>query len=251
MHCAAPSIGIVRITMPADVVIIAAMEREIAPLVRGWRRRDLAGDRASFTGFVRDNVVVVCSGIGAGFARRAAVAAMNEHHPSVLVSAGLAGALNNQLMVGQLLEPATVIDLATGARFDGGGRGGALLSTTSVLDPAAKRRIQGAYNADAVDMEAAAVALVAAQHQCSFIAVKVISDEADFPMLPFDRYLDNRGQIRMAPFVLASIFRPAQWSILVKLARNTKRASQELCCGLDHLIKQRTSVPKPELSTKI
>ena len=237
--------------MSADIVIIAAMEREIAPLVRGWQRRDVAGDMISFTAFVRDNVMVICSGIGAGFARQAAVAAMSPDHPSTLVSAGLAGALNTQFKIGQVLEPATVIDLGTGARFSAAGENGILLSATSVLEVEAKRRMQGAYKADAVDMEAAAVALVAAQHECTFIALKAISDEADFPMLPFDRYLDNRGRIQMPRLVVASIFRPAQWPILVKLARNTKRASQELCRALDHLIKERTSTMKAELSSRV
>jgi len=250
-HCVALSIGFVPVVMSADIVIIAALEREITPFVRGWQRRDLAGDMISFTAFVRDNVVVVCSGIGAGFARQAAVAAMNQEHPSILVSAGLAGALNSNFKVGQLLHPATVIDLGTGARFDAGGQSGILLTVTSVLDREAKCRMLNAYHADAVDMEASAVALVAAQHDCSLIALKAISDEADFPMLPFDRHLDTRGQIRMSRFIFASIFRPGTWPILVKLARNTRRASQELCRALDHLIKQRTSTGKAELSSRV
>ncbi len=251
MRFGAPSIGFVRTVMPADLVIIAAMEREIAPLVRGWHRHEMAGDMASFTAYKRDDVMVVCSGIGAGFARQAAVAVVNQEHPSVVVSAGLAGALNSNLTVGQLFEPAAVIDLATGARLDAGGQQGNLLSATSVLDRDAKTRMHGAYKADAVDMEAAAVALVASQHECSFIAVKAISEEANFPMLPFDRYLDNRGRIQMLRFLLACLFRPGTWPILVKLARDTKRASQELCRALDHLIKQRASTPTKQLSSRV
>jgi adenosylhomocysteine nucleosidase len=233
--------------MSIDIAIIAAMEREIRPLVRGWARRDLSTAQAIFPVFIRGNAIVICSGIGISPARQAAVAVMDSERPALLVSAGLAGALNTKLKVGQIFHPATVVDLATGVRFNAPGTDGVLVSASSVLDADAKRRITGSFGADAVDMEAAAIALVAEQRDCAFVAVKAVSEEAGFPMPSFEGFIDLRGRIRMARFLAACAVRPATWPTLFHLARNTARASRELCRALAHLIEEKATKPQPEL----
>ena len=45
-----------------------------------------------------------------------------------------------------------------------------------------------------VDMEGAAVAQVAKEHGLEFAAVKAISDDADFPMPPLNRFIDENGK---------------------------------------------------------
>ena len=236
--------------MSVDIAIIAALEREVRPLVRRWPRRQLVSGEATFPAFVSNRVLVVCSGIGARLARQAAVAVFDSEQPRIIVSAGLAGALDSQLRVGQILHPATVVDLGTGARFDAGGAEGVLVSVSSVLDRDAKRRITGAFGGHAVDMEAAAVALVAGQHDCQFMALKAVSEPADFPMPSFDRFIDSRGGIRTARLVAACALRPATWGTLVRLARNTAQASQKLCQALAHLIEKQGAAPQPALSGK-
>jgi adenosylhomocysteine nucleosidase len=236
--------------MSVDVAIIAALELEVRPLVRRWSHRRLVSGEAAFPAFVSDRVLVVCSGIGARLARQAAVAVFDSERPRIIISAGLAGALDPQLKVGQILYPATVVDLGTGARFDAGGGDGVLVSASSVLDRDAKRRITGAFGGHAVDMEAAAVALVAGQHDCQFMALKAVSEPADFPMPSFDRFIDTRGRIRTARLVAACALRPATWRTLARLARNTARASRELCRALAHLIEKQGAAPQPALSGK-
>lgn len=236
--------------MSVDVAIIAALEREVRPLVRRWPRRQIVSGEVTFPAFASNRVLVVCSGIGAGLARQAAVAVFDSERPRIIISAGLAGALDSQLRVGQILHPATVVDLGTGARFDSGGADGVLVSASSVLDRDAKRRITGAFAGQAVDMEAAAVALVAGQHECEFMALKAVSEPADFPMPSFERFIDSRGRIRTARLVAASALRPATWGTLARLRRNTNRASQELCRALAHLIEKQGAAPQPALSEK-
>lgn len=236
--------------MSVDVAIVAALEREVRPLVRRWPRRQIVSGEAAFPAFASDRVLVVCSGIGARLARQAAVAVFDSERPRIIISAGLAGALDSQLKVGQILHPATVVDLGTGARFDGGGAEGVLVSASSVLDRDAKRRITGAFGGCAVDMEAAAVALVAGQHDCQFSALKAVSEPVDFPMLAFERFIDARGRIRTARLVAAWALRPATWPPLVRLALNTAQASRELCRALSHLIERQGAAPQPALSEK-
>jgi adenosylhomocysteine nucleosidase len=248
MPCAGPPNGSKRMAMSVEVAIIAALGREVRPLVRRWPRRQLVSGEVRFPAFARNRVLVVCSGIGAGLARQAAVAVFASERPRIVVSAGLAGALDLQLKVGQILYPATVVDLGTGARFDAGGAEGVLVSASSVLDRDAKRRITGAFGGHAVDMEAAAVALVAGQKDCQFMAIKAVSEPADFPMPSFDRFIDSRGRIRTARLMAACALRPATWGTLARLARNTALASRELCRALAHLIEKQGAAAQPALS---
>ena len=250
MPCAGPPSGSKRMAMSVDVAIIAALEREVRPLVRGWPRRQIVSGDVTFPAFTSNRVLVVCSGIGARLARQAAVAVFDSERPRIIISAGLAGALDPQLKVGQILHPTTVVDLGTGARFDSGGPDGVLVSASSVLDRDAKRRITGSFAGHAVDMEAAAVALVAGQHECEFMALKAVSEPADFPMLSFERFIDSRGRIRTARLLAASALRPATWGTLARLRRNTACASQELCRALAHLIEKQGAAPQPALSEK-
>jgi adenosylhomocysteine nucleosidase len=234
--------------MSVEIAIIVAMEREVRPLVRHWSRRDLVHSGGAMPAFERDGVLVVCSGIGGEFARRAAVAVFASEHPRVVVSAGLAGALDRQFSVGQVFQPATVVDLLTCSRFEALGGSGVLVSVSSVLDRDAKRRIQGSYGALAADMEAAAVALLAAQHGCPFVALKAISDDADFDMPPLDRFLDTRGRIRTARFLADGGISPRRWVAVARLWRNSARASRELSRALAHLIERQGAALEPALS---
>ncbi|MBZ5568889.1 MAG: phosphorylase [Acidobacteriia bacterium] len=234
--------------MPVEIAIIAAMEREVRSLVRHWPRRDLAASDLTLPAFAGDGVLVICSGIGARLARQAAVAVFASHRPRVIVSAGLAGALDSSLEVGTIFQPATVVDAATGARFNACGGSGILLTVPSVLDRDAKGRLTGSYGAAAADMEAAGVALVAGQHGCGFIALKAISDVAGFPMPSFERFIDARGRLRTARLLLASAVRPARWLALARLGINSSHASRELSRALAHLIEQEGAALQPALS---
>jgi adenosylhomocysteine nucleosidase len=234
--------------MSVEIAIIAALEREVRPLVRHWSRRELVHGGVAIPAFERDGVLLICSGIGGEFARRAAVAVFAAEQPRVVVSAGLAGALDSSLKVGQVFQPATVVDLRTCARFEALGGSGVLVSASSVLDREAKRRIRGAYGSQAADMEASAVALVAGQHGCPLVVLKAISDNADFDMPPLDRFIDKRGRIRTARFLADSAIRPRRWMAIARLWRNSARASRELSRALAHLIERQGAALEPALS---
>ena len=234
--------------MSVEIAIIAALEREVRRLVRNWPRRELVSSGLSMTAFERDGVLVVCSGIGGELARRAAVAVFACAQPRLVVSAGLAGALDTSLRIGQVFQPATVVDLRTCARFEALGGSGALVTAASVLDRDAKRRIQGSSGAQAADREAASVALVASQHGCPFLALQAISDSAEFEMPPLDRFVDTRGRIRTTRFLAACAVRPQQWAAVAKLGIHTARASQELSRALARLIEKQGAALEPALS---
>src|SRR5271167_2956542 len=97
------------------VAIIAALEREVSGLIKGWHRVERQYEGRSFVFFERDEVVVVCGGIGLEAARRAAEAVFALYHPALLLSVGFAGALDAGLHVGDLFMPTVSIDARDGS----------------------------------------------------------------------------------------------------------------------------------------
>jgi len=233
-RCAGRWSGSERTDMP-KIGIIAAMRREVAPLVKLWRSGVLESRGRSFQAFENDRALVVCSGIGALAAGRAAEA-VAKLGVEVLVSAGFAGALLPGMRLGGPLTPESVVDAETGARFSALFGGGTLVSATRVVREDEKARLAHQYDAQAVDMEAATVASVAERHGCGFLAVKAISDSLEFPMPPVEAFIDEEGQMREGAFAAHVALRPHLWWSVLRLARNNRRASQTVCGVLDAIL---------------
>lgn len=215
------------------IAIVAAMEREVAPLIRGWKVREIERDGRRYRLFESGDSVLVCGGIGANAARRATEAVIEESHPGRVISVGFAGALDGTLKVAEVLQPRTVVNAADGARTDTGLGQGTLVSYPAVADLVQKQRLGKAYGSVAVDMEAAAVAQGAQARGVEFGALKAISDSADFAMPPTERFVASDGQFRSARFVLHVAARPWLWRRTIVLARNSGRASRALCRAIE------------------
>ena len=149
--------------------------------------------------FADQQVCWTISGVGRTAASRAAELLCAGHRPTWLISVGFAGGLNKVLTHGQLVIPARVIDACLPKmhtyRTDA--------TLTSQLwreippdnltlvsigkiasSPAAKAAVREETSADLLDMEAAAVAAVAANNRTSFLTVRVISDTASESLPP-------------------------------------------------------------------
>src|SRR5580765_2661490 len=183
------------------IAIIAAMERELAPLVRGWKKGVIVSNEKKFTMFESEGALAVISGIGSQNAALAAWAAADQFHPAVLISVGLAGALIRSLKVGSVFTPNVVVDVAHGAEYrcaaDGNHvSGGVLVSAAEIVGAEAKRELVNRFHGLVVDMEAAGVAKVAQKEHIGFRCVKAISDEADFAMPPIQKFLNAAGEFQ-------------------------------------------------------
>jgi len=216
-------------------VIIAAIEREMEPLVRGWQRTAISEDARSFAAFEKDDRVVVISGIGRGHAETEARAAIAQYMPGELISAGLAGALIGSLKAGSVVTPNVVVDAVDGAEYrcaaDGSGivGGGVLVTAAEISGAEAKRKLVDRFHGLVVDMEAAGVASAAKDAGIGFRCVKAISDEADFVMPPLARFVDGAGHFQSGRFGVWAAVRPWQWARVMKLASNTRNAVKALC----------------------
>jgi nucleoside phosphorylase len=226
------------------LAIVAALDREIAPLVKHWRRtqRDYA-DR-KFTFYEQSNIVAVCGGIGIEPARRAAEAAIAFYDPTHLHSVGFAGALCTEMRVGDIFSPAVIIDARDGSRTQLEAGEGTLITFSTVADSTQKAKLAQAYAARAIDMEAAAVAAAAYAHGVTFGATKVISDELDFEMPGMSRFINPDGQFNSVGFALFVTMRPWLWASVAALARKSRIASQALSFYLERFCKNiRVSIP--------
>src|SRR5258708_17187230 len=95
--------------------IIAALDREVSTLTKGRNRVQQDHEGRSYVFFECDGMVVVCGGIGVDAARRAAEAVIALYRPTLLLSAGFAGALDPALHVADIFAPAVVIDARDGS----------------------------------------------------------------------------------------------------------------------------------------
>ncbi len=94
------------------VVVLAAMPRELRPLARALRLRGASvGGLPAWRG---DGVVAAAIGVGPARARAGAIRVLEEVPARWVVVTGVAGALDTSLKVGDLIRPATVVDMRTG-----------------------------------------------------------------------------------------------------------------------------------------
>jgi len=216
----------------ARIAIIAALEREVRPLIRRWKPSVIEHSGRQYRLFENGGAALVCGGIGAQAARRATEAIIRKVNPMRVISAGFAGALDSSLQVGDVLQPRTVINAVDGVRTDVGSGEGILLSISTVAGREQKIRFARAYGAGAVDMEAAAVAQGAQARGVEFAALKAISDDANSDLPEFDRYVAGDGSFRAARFAGHVALRPWLWGTTIALARNSSKASTALCGAL-------------------
>jgi nucleoside phosphorylase len=241
-------------TTKADAMktgIIAALEREVKPLVRNWTRRTIEHAGRRYRLYENANTALICGGIGSEAARRATEALIGQIHPARVVSVGFAGALDRSMQVGDVLTPGVVINAADGSRTEIPQGKGALVSSATVADKEQKIRLAKAYRAIAVDMEAAAVAQGARAQEIEFAAIKVISDGFDFNMPALDHFVAHDGTFRPARFVAHVAVRPLLWKSTLTLARNSSKASRALSNALAvFLAKQSGPILPAEVSAR-
>jgi adenosylhomocysteine nucleosidase len=219
--------------MNGPVAIIAALPREVAPLVKGWKEERLSGNR---TIYLRKDAVVACAGMGPSQAALAVSAARALLPVTELISTGLAGACDPALPVGAIVRPSVIVDRNTGERFldhlvDDRAEyrfEQLLISTTAIISVAEKQKLRLAYDAAAVDMEAATVARLARAHGVRFRAIKAISDAADFDMSGLSRFSTEEGQFRERAFAMHAALRPWMWASILALAKNSGKAVNAL-----------------------
>jgi adenosylhomocysteine nucleosidase len=214
------------------LVFVAAERRELEGLLRhleGVATPDWPLDFARTGRLNGREVAMVANGPGPRLAGDAvdAVGKMEA-----LISIGFCGGLVGSLQacdifvatevagVGPALAPTSSRPFKTGK----------LLSIDRVVSTAAEKTALGKSGADAVEMEAAAVAARAREWSVPFYAVRVVTDtfEESFP-LDFNQMRRPDGRFSRVRILGAAMRSPlAVFPELIKLQRRTKRAARAL-----------------------
>jgi hypothetical protein len=161
--------------------------------------------------------------------------------PKLVLTCGFAGGLNPDLKLGDVVfelpianPPLTAQLLAVGAKP------AAFFCADHIATTVAeKKKLRYATNADAVEMESAAIHAVCAEHDIPCATVRVISDTAheDLP-LDFNALAKADKSIDFGKLFLAIAKSPNKIPQLMQLQKKTKFAAQQLADVLGKIISE-------------
>ena len=205
-----------------------------------------------YEGHVFDHPVVwTISGVGREAAQNAAQLMIDGHQPHTLVSAGFAGALAPNLEHGTVLVPERILDDNQQCIYPLGHSDQTLWPVGKIVDSNTtlitvnsvitskeeKARLRQETHADLVDMESAAVALVAQNANVQFLAVRAISDTSEETLPPeVSRLSQPQSPMHRFGAALAAITRrPAVVTDLWRLWEQGMSCSRTLADRLEQI----------------
>jgi adenosylhomocysteine nucleosidase len=209
------------------IAIVAALQAELKPLVRGWSRQPdgaflmQSGDLAA---------IAVAKGMGAVRAEQAVAIAETYGTLDVMISVGWAGGASCGVQPGTAYEIGEVIDAAGGERY-------ATAAVTSpiklaTLDHVAgrdeKRKLAETWGASLVDMEAAAVAKLASRQNVPFFCWKAVTDIASEDLPDFNQFLDQQKQLRIPQLAAYAVTHPRYVAPLLRMGKNGRSGAEAL-----------------------
>ncbi len=223
--------------MNSRIAILAALQREVAPLVRDWPVRTVsrsAGTRV----WECDRAVVACAGMGRDRVTRALELAESRGPLHLVISIGYAGALRTGMPTDTVYWPSIVIDDRTGERFACSDGVGTLVTMDHAVGREEKLTLAARWNADLVDMESATVARLARLRALPFRALRAISDSVDDNLPDFSRFTDERGGFRSGSFAMYAALHPWLIPTTLRLGKQSARASQAIAEALQQILQQ-------------
>jgi adenosylhomocysteine/aminodeoxyfutalosine nucleosidase len=223
------------------IAIMGAMPEEIAPLlekVGEYKLTEYAGNKYYEATYGGHDLVIAYSKIGKVFSTLTATTMLQKFGAELLLFSGVAGAINPQLKIGNLIAATKLcqhdLDITAfghphgyvpeGKQFIEADR--ALISKAKevaaemdlkimegtiatgdqfVADPERNKWIGETFNADALEMEGASVACVCDAMNVPFFILRAISDAADMDAsFSFDEFLESSAK-ESAAFIIKMV----------------------------------------------
>lgn len=246
----------------SQIGVVVAMPEERAALTRVMKqvsRRRVDGV-PFYNGLLQERRLCVAEGgMGSTAASRTARLLLREEQPSLLLSAGFCGAVQGGAQVADLvlckrlfsLDEQGVHELALPGSDLGCARLSAMLQhhglrtwqgsfiTTQRVEskPAIAALLPLGLPTPVLEMETAAVALVAAAAGRPFVGLRSISDAADEELaFSLDELTGNTSQISIPCVLLACLKKPRIIPQLARLAANSGRAAKTLGNALRQIV---------------
>lgn len=212
-------------------MVLFALKREASPFLRSCR-----DDRDIYVGITGIGLDRARAHVESLFAKRI--------RPRVVVMAGYAGALRPGLGVGDVIVATEVVD-ASGTSWPTSWpmhparerRKTVLFTSQKIVGATSQKRDLGRqFQADAVDMESAAVAEACRQRGIPFGCVRAISDDVQTSLSPRLERMLSAGRISAGRVCWEMVRSPRIVGEMVRLGRNTKRAGKELAVALRQML---------------
>jgi len=237
------------------VAIVAAMDDEVAPLRE--RLADIEevkdGPRRYYVGMLRGvRVVVAATGDGKRNADLGVRRLIQKLEPTRVLALGIAGAISDDLAVGDLLISSEVMegdrtlawpdlqwleDAEINVPYDLG----RLVTVDEIIStPEGKKSLWGKTWRDqpaAADMESACFARVAIAYNLPYLVARAISDDVE-EVLP-DFLEDCRaqdGSLDRRQVMWKALWRPRSWLPLWRLQRRMRRSARTLADFAEALV---------------
>lgn len=210
------------------------MPRELRPLARALGLRPATvGGRAGWRGA---HIVLGVVGVGTRSSGASCARILDQLQPSRVVVVGLAGAVDSDLSIADVIAPASVVHATTGATYTPHARTEDAPFSDGAGDAAVgrpRRRILVTVDrfgdalpdgASAVDMETAAIAAECERRDIPWDVRRAISDLPGTLHATVVSVLGSDG--RPDPLAVARLLArdPRQAAVLVRLARDSSRA---------------------------
>jgi len=241
--------------------IITAMPEETQAVVRaiGGARKMQIGRLAVQQGqLAGHDIVITEAGMGFDNAARTAEKLLQHAGPDLIISAGFCGGVAAELLVGDIVV-ATGLAIVSEKKLDqvpveipafcknfvvrqaAEGRrvfGGLFASTPAIMQ---KSQVAALLPSDepfpVVEMESAAIAIIAVKNGIPFCGIRAVSDPSDEELgFSLDEFCDDRMRIRI-PMVLLTIARkPRIIPQLIRLARNSRVAAASLSQAVERFL---------------
>ena len=210
---------------PYEFKGFSSLEKQSSGDVRWLSETKLLGAKA----------LLAANGIGCDAAREATESLIAAHPVKVVISTGFAGALHPAYGVGDIF----LADEILGGKLKYSGRlpaeypqetrRGTLITVNAIVQSSQEKQTLATKGAQAVDMEAAAVAAVAQKYNLPFFCLRSISDLASQEIcIDFNQALRKDGTISTWNVLKQAGIRMGYWSQLWQLKRDGRTAAQSL-----------------------
>jgi adenosylhomocysteine nucleosidase len=248
--------------MSEIIGLLAAMKQESAAFLHqatGWKRARVGCFQGYHLKISQRDFVLVTSGMGIRRAAEAARTLVDIYSPMLLISFGIAGAVELELEIGDVILPDAT------CRIEGNAAGSILklsswsnaarLAITQALSASGNHLYTGtAVTTDGsqysqaqlgelihpiLEMETAGIAQVALEKAIPFLSLRAISDGPGSP-IPFDLgdVMDGEANLQTRRLLLAIIRKPGILYLSLKMLQNNRVAYKNAALALHSALHQ-------------
>jgi len=237
------------------IALVAEVKWEVREVCRRLKLRPINPKDGVWGAPLDDHDVRLClSGMVPSIAKQRVDRFLDSNTFDLMICSGLAGALREDIAVGDIIVQSDDARLVVAAETALEGMAipchtGPIVTVASpVLTPAARRQLAAESQAIAVDMESQTIAALCRARSIPCLAMKAVSDGIEDDLTPV---LSGFEIVHIPRIALRVLSRPSSWGLAARLARHSHLAASRLGRGVwatlgqilhgNHALRQRDS----------